>query len=486
MFSSFNKLPRTLSVLLVFFIAFSTLTQAEVLETDALFDFGQQNSSTQSRSLEDFNAEYLEDIQGISVLNFSGNYDKSINGEANTGARQAVLHSFYDNQPDSYDFVFIFTEFDFDSGEADAFATTIMNDVNGIGINIFDNRASYQSEKLQIIIDMKSMASLVLNPLDPRYKSLLDIMMHEMMHRWGIFIKYIDEDGQVSDRLLGRTDSHWSYFLNSNASLMYGSLWNEYQQGYFRTENIRHSLSPLDLYLAGFIPKNLVADFFVINNASAGINTDYPPLIGTEIDGDKEIISINDIIAYEGERVPNSDNSQHQFKIKFILLKSEQDEIKSQSIANLYILQNEFQKRFFADTRGIGIVEFPNESSNSGLNNPQVLDFDPQLTSAFDLQSALDFLLSDETTDWWQDRTATKARDTVTTIKSLQLIVDDYPEAQTKISNAILWLNNYQPQNNDEMAWMLSSGVLTNEVEQSLVATLNSNKIHQDGWGIDN
>jgi choice-of-anchor A domain-containing protein len=451
------------------------------IESDFI-DYADLNQS--NKSLSNHTVQYIEDRQGISVLNYTGNYDKGINGVFNKEARQAVLQEFYLNQNDEYDFVYIFSEFEFETGIASAFAFPVMNDVQGIGKDIFNISEDFFSDNLKNIIDMGALSRRDFNLENIGYDNLLGIMMHETMHYWGISVKYLDSNSQVSDRLLGSADAHWSYFLNSNASIMYGSLWQETIMGQFKTIDTNHGLSPLDLYLAGFSNKNSVPDFFIINNASSGLKTDFPPSIGTEVTGEKELVSINDIIAFEGDRVPNNENSQHQFKVKFILLKSPNDEINSQSIANLYILQNQFQRRFFAETGGVGQIDFPKELNNSGSLDPEILYYDPLLNTSFEIQSAVGFLLSEETNDWWQDRNSTKVRDTVASIKALQLIIDDFPEAQNKLNAAILWLNNYQPQNNDDIAWMLSSGVLINEVKQNLIGITNHNKKSNGGWGI--
>ena len=423
---------------------------------------------------------YKGNFQGVSVLDFTGEYQ-----DENFAGEKAVLQEFYNNEGDNYDFVFIFTEFEFDTGEAAAFAITLENGVEGIGLDIRDFSTDFHSEKLQSIINMASLDRWKFNPSDPKYDDLLGTMMHEVMHRWGIRVKYIDAQNQVSNRLLGRADVHWNYFLNSNASVMYGSLWEETQANQFKTTDVRHGLSPLDLYLAGFASKDSVADIFVINNGSAGVRIDIPPLIGTEITGDKEVISIDDIIAYEGEREPDYNNSQHQFDIKFILLKAADDELNPKSIANLFVLQKEFQKRFFAETHGVGRVILPTDQDNSVINNPATLTYDLALNNSFDLQSAVDFLLTDVGVDWWFDRDASKVRDTVTVIKALQLIIDDYPEAQSKLSAAIAWVNAYQAQNNDEIAWMLSSGILSNDKKQALLDDVMINEKSAGGWGLN-
>ncbi|MCB1585810.1 MAG: Ig-like domain repeat protein, partial [Xanthomonadales bacterium] len=471
---------RVLSFFIIFQVFLYSICAADAYESDVVADASKPFDF--EKFTNQFEADYVEENQGISIINFVGNYDKTIDGMPNHEARQAVMHEFFRHQDDDYDFIFVFTQFEFDTGEATAFANSIFNDVEGIGKELFDYRANYSSGILQSIIDMADVNRWEFNPANRNYDALLDTVIHEFMHRWGISVKYIDANGEVSNRLLGRSNSHWSYYFNSNASVMYGSLWQEIQQGQFQTIDTRHSLSPLDLYLAGFIDRDSVADMFVIDNASQGHNTDIPPPVGTRISGEKELVSINDIIAYEGQRIPDNVNSQHEFKVKFILLKSPDDEIDTIAVANIFTLSKEFQKRFHAETHGIGIIHL-NQSESILISDPEVLAYVPGTLETFDSNLAKSFILS-KGNSWWADRKSSKVRDTIAVIKALQLLVQEYPELSGELDSAILWINNYQWENQDEVAWMLSSGVLNSEKTQQLLDEIYSNEGNTGGWGL--
>ena len=464
-------------VLILFIINTAAAQQSDVIAIDKVM--------TTNKSLDDFTVQTVDEIQGISIMNFTGDYNRNINNSVNIEARQAVFQEFYQQQPDKYDVVYIFTEFPFDTAGANAFAIPLMNDVEGIGRIQFDNRAAFFSQKLQTSIDMASVSSWDFNPTDVNYDTLLGTMMHEFMHRYGIYVKYIDENGQISDRLLGRDSIHWSYFLNSDASVMYGSLWQQTDVNNFKTTNIRQGLSKLDLYLAGFASKESITGMFVINNANMGVNTDLPPPISTEIMGEKEIILIDDIIAHEGPRIPDYTTAQHQFNVKFILLKRNDQEINQQTIAKLFILQKEFQKRFFVETSGKGQIILPTDLNDSQSTSAQGLVFNSSLNDNFNLQTALDFILQHQVNNsYWFDRDQTRVRDTVVSIKALQRVVNEFPQVQTVLNDAILWINNYSPENNDEIAWMLASGVLNNSKQQTLLDSALDSENESSGWGI--
>lgn len=437
------------------------------------------------KSLDDFTVEYINEELGVSVMNFTGNYDKNINDQFNVQARQAVLKALYENQPDIYDFVYIFTTFEFDTGSASAFATSLENSTQGIGDIIYDNSEQFYSDQLKHLVDMAALSRWNFNPSENSYDPLLDLMMHETMHFWGVSAHYLDNNGNVSNRLLASDSAHWSFFLDSSASVMHGSLWQETAPNQFTATDTRRGLSPLDLYLAGFLPPTSVPDFFVINQGSTGESNDLPPSIGTMITGVKETVSINDIIAYQGPRIPNHENAQHDFRIKFVVLKSPEESLGNSTIADLYVLQNGLQQRFFAETRGVGHLVLPKHDSTHAVSDPDILEYDSQLNTSFDATSAVDFLIEANIDNHWQDAPGSQVRDTVTTIEALQLVVDQFPMAQNAIDQAILWLNNYEPINLEEMAWMLSSRVLNNVKQQSLIEQL-INAVNSDGgWGFD-
>src|SRR3990172_278360 len=93
----------------------------------------------------------------IAVFEHDGsNYDAHRpSGELNLAPREALLRRFLETHGDFYDFVVVFTNFDFDRGDADAFYVGLRNDVSGIGTPLFDEGGRFGSDKrLQGIIDM--------------------------------------------------------------------------------------------------------------------------------------------------------------------------------------------------------------------------------------------------------------------------------------------------------------------------------------------
>ena len=94
----------------------------------------------------DFTAEYLEDYGYVSLIGVQGNYDADGPAAEAAIARQEITKAFYSVHDDIYDFIVIFTDFDFQlPPQAKAFYMGVINDTEGIGRNLFDNSVLYGS-----------------------------------------------------------------------------------------------------------------------------------------------------------------------------------------------------------------------------------------------------------------------------------------------------------------------------------------------------
>ena len=171
--------------------------------------------NTPLSSAQTFTATALGDYGNVTVMEVSGNYDaKNPDGTINSAPREAIAKEFYSLHKDEYDFLVIFTNFNFSmpSAGAKAFYTGVKNDIQGIGLETFDSTSYYGSNgKLQGTIDMGNISGHVTNPLAPQFEETLRLLSHEMMHRWGVRVKFKNADGALSSALLGRENTHWSF-----------------------------------------------------------------------------------------------------------------------------------------------------------------------------------------------------------------------------------------------------------------------------------
>ena len=100
------------------------------------------------------------------------------------------------------------------------------------------------------------MDTLTKYPADPNQRvngenTALSLVAHETGHRWGATLRFRDGGGG-NDAWLGRQLAHWSFFTDSDASVLEG---NEIQDsgGSFRTGAPSLRYSPFDLYAMGLL-----------------------------------------------------------------------------------------------------------------------------------------------------------------------------------------------------------------------------------------
>src|SRR6185369_8361263 len=75
-------------------------------------------SEAASRAKEgsDVSAHFVADVGHASVLELTGAYDRDVDGEFNAAAREAVAREYLRTHADAYDFLVVFTGFDFSRG----------------------------------------------------------------------------------------------------------------------------------------------------------------------------------------------------------------------------------------------------------------------------------------------------------------------------------------------------------------------------------
>lgn len=433
---------------------------------------------------EDFTAHTLSDQGNITVMEVTGNYDaKKADGSYNDAPRQVIAKEFLRTHKDEYDFLVIYSNFDFQmpTTEAKAFYLSVKNDTKGIGQQLFDNSTLFGSNgKLQGMVDMGNVSNIIADPLNPKFEDTLFLLSHEIMHRWGAYVKFKDANGNISSALLGRDLNHWSYLLSGYGSVLYGNQWQDNGNGTFTSIANMKYYSPLDLYLMGLYSKTQVPPMLLI--ADPGIDPAKIPQTGDIINGTLQYVTIDDIVAAEGERIPASSEAQKTFKTAFIFITAP-GTFTGDELYGIEGIRNGWVSRFSILTDGKAIVSVDsapaeNVPSNPGTVTPTVI---PR-TLPPNIEDGVNWLMTSQQADGsWMDLSLTSERDTAESV----LVLKNFSNALQNYSTGIQWLNGTTSGNMDYLCRKIEALANPGQDVTSLVNELVTRQNPDGGWGSD-
>jgi hypothetical protein len=161
----------------------------------------------------------------------------------------------------------------------------------------------------------------------PPYDYAMSQIGHEMGHRWSAFVS-----AKVGGETIQLGPTHWTkglqapvafpYQRPTEASAMGGSVWQDNFDGTFTQLDDDYYVpatgwSYLDLYLMGLISPAEVPDFFILRNlVPAGHDSNGHPTFKA----DRTKITIQDVIAAEGPRLPAVEQAQKNFNTGMVLV----------------------------------------------------------------------------------------------------------------------------------------------------------------------
>ncbi len=268
----------------------------------------------------------------------------------------AVARKFYQTHPDSYDQLVTWTDTRVVSGDTFAFESTVKNEIGGIGTNIFDSAQDFGSAgRLRSVVLMDALTKYPSSPTQ-RFlgeDSTISLLGQESGHRWLAFLRFRDADGTRSDELLGREQSHWSFFFDSDASFMEGNDIEDLGGGSFRTVATVSRYSLLDQYAMGLVGPSQVPPFFYVEaptNIVPDRDREDSPQTGVTFNGTKRELRIDDVIATMGRREPSSGSSPRTHRQAFIYVVSSGRTLEQAQVDKLDRIRREWTTAFRAAT----------------------------------------------------------------------------------------------------------------------------------------
>lgn len=267
----------------------------------------------------------------------------------------ALLRKFYETHPDNYDQLIIWTDAPLIQ-DAFAYEITVANEIRGIGVPLFDASRDFGSGgRLRSLAVMDWINKY---PDDPRQKflgenSTVSVMGQEVGHRWLAFFDFRDHTGARSGSLLGRDDAHWSFFMDSDASVMEGNDIEDLGGGSFRTAGAVSRFSLLDQYAMGLVEPGEVPPFFYVQSpANTPRTSESAPQVGVTFNGTRREVLVQDIIAIQGDRVPAAAAAPRVHRQAFIFVSSAGSAPAASAIAKVDRIRLEWEAFFRTATDG--------------------------------------------------------------------------------------------------------------------------------------
>jgi subtilase family serine protease/Tol biopolymer transport system component/fibronectin type 3 domain-containing protein len=429
-----------------------------------------------------FTAETIGDYGDITVMAVEGNYDGALgNGETNSGPREIIARELYKTKPDEFDFIVIFSNFDFQMPASDvvAFYLDVRNDVRGIGKSIFDCSSFFGSGGvLQGTIDMGNLDKWATDPMDEDFSFLMGTMSHELMHRWAAYIQVRRPDGSITHDLLGKDQSHWSFLLDTQGSLMYGNPWQVNGDGTFTSLKGRKYYSPLDLYLMGIVDKSDVPSMLLIDSPETDAASVSKP--GVTISGTTRYVTVDDIIAAEGERIPGPNTSQKDFKVGCVFI-TRPNTFTGKELDTIRTIMDNWVIWHSSLTNGKSKVVYRDSSFGALPHNtgPDAPAHTPRVTPP-EIGEGIAWLIGQQQENGsWQDTHLTIARDTTCAVSALS----GSEGTDQAVADGSEWLDLLESPNFDYLARKVVT-LLENGAEvEDLVQELMQRQLDDGGWG---
>jgi hypothetical protein len=178
-----------------------------------------------------------------------------------------------------------------------------------------------------IVSYTRQLAERTSNGKIPTYDYAMSQIGHEMGHRWSAFVS-----AKVGSETIVLGPTHWARGLQApvafpyqrpvEASAMGGGVWQDNFDGTWSQLDDDYYVpatgwSYLDLYLMGLIAPSEVPDFFILRNlVPAGRDANDRPIFKA----DRTKITIQDVIAVQGPRLPDVEHSQKNFNTGMVVV----------------------------------------------------------------------------------------------------------------------------------------------------------------------
>ncbi len=288
-------------------------------------------------------------------------------GDGNELDLVAAARRFYETHEDAYDYLAFFNAMGAQIGGGTlAFESTVRTKRRGIGDTLTDVGRQYGSAaRLQAVLNMGPLSNYPTAPASPFLPrggtgdTGLTVVAHEAGHLFLAFVSVRDAANPAARPMLGRQGFHWNFRFNSEASILEGNriLDNgENASPRFTTVATVEGFSPLDQYLMGVRAPEEVPPTFYVEGASISPGI-VDPRVGVGFGGTRRNVTVDDIIAVEGRRVPDHTVEQRRYRVAFIMIVPEGTDPNAGDLAKLDRYRTEFAEAYGRFSEGRIVME---------------------------------------------------------------------------------------------------------------------------------
>lgn len=267
-----------------------------------------------------------------------------------------AAQQFYRTHEDAYDYLVFYNNLGLGACAGSvACEVTVRNHRTGYGDPVFDSGDEFGSaSRLQAVLNMGPLSQYPRDPngIVPGRQSIGDtpisVIAHETGHLFLAYASVRDTADPIGRPMLGFQNAHWAFTFNSEASLLEGNRILDKGAGAaprFETTGAVQGFSPVDQYLMGLRPPEEVGPTFLVAGTTRAFAT-RSPLTGVRFDGQRRDVSVEEIVASEGRRTPDSTVSQRRFRFAFVLIVRQGSTPAQSDIDQIDTYRREFESYF--------------------------------------------------------------------------------------------------------------------------------------------
>lgn len=239
-------------------------------------------------------------------------------GDVDGATLQSTTASLYRTLDDAFDFVILVDDEEDIDPDAKYYGlhAFVRNDVSGFGLSEFDASAVYGSDvRLKGVIILTLRDALAGGP-----------SLHEIMHQWANYLGPLlpgDDGGHWGFSSVGGQLGGWQYgTLVDLGGGLYSAKGPQGHTTFGKVANGGNSLpyAPLELYLMGLIEADEVTEPIQVADNASWVDASSGTFRASGI----RQVTISDVIAAVGPRVPGPEGSQRQFRGLVVLVGAEE------------------------------------------------------------------------------------------------------------------------------------------------------------------